>query len=46
MIALTNQQARLEAKEFAAWTPSKVGDLILVRDFQKDKHYGRKLDPI
>lgn len=28
----------------AQWTQPQVGDLVLVRDCEKDKHHGRKLD--
>ena len=44
LLALTNYQARLQAKARALWTPPKAGDLVLVRDFQKEKHHGRKLE--
>ena len=42
ILALTNNQAKLQAKTSALWTPPKAGDLVLVRDFQKEKHFGRK----
>ena len=44
-LALTNHHTRLQANATSAWTPPKVGDLVLVRDMQKEKQHGRKLDP-
>ena len=44
LLALTSNQARMQAKSSALWTPPKPGDLVLVRDFQKEKHFGRKLE--
>lgn len=26
------------------WTQPRVGDIVLVRDFEREKHHGRKLD--
>lgn len=45
ILALTEHQASLESKQSAAWTQPKPGDLVMVRDIQKDKQHGRKLDP-
>ena len=44
LMALTNQHACLRAEERAGWTPTKAGDLVLVRDFVKEKHHGRVID--
>ena len=45
ILSLANYQDRLQAKARAMWTPPKAGDLVMVRDFTKDKAHGRKLDP-
>ena len=37
---LTRQEGNTQAQ----WTQPRVGDLVLVRDFEGDKHHGRKLD--
>ena len=44
ILALTDHQAKQQSKASAIWTPPKPGDLVLVRDFQKEKHFGRKLE--
>ena len=44
VLALTNYQSRMEANATAAWTPPSQRDLVLVRDLQRDKDHGRKLD--
>lgn len=44
ILTLTNNQAKQQAKASALWTPPKLGDLVLVRDIQKEKHFGRKLE--
>ena len=45
ILSLANYQDRLQAKAKALWTSPKAGDLVMVRDFTKDKAHGRKLDP-
>lgn len=45
VLALTNHHTKLQARAQAAWTQPKPGDLVLVRDIQKEKQHGRKLDP-
>ena len=42
--SLSENHIRQERKTRAQWTQPRVGDLVLVRDFEKDKHHGRKLD--
>ena len=42
--SISENHTRQEEKTRAQWTQSRVGDLVLVRDFERDKHYGRKLD--
>ena len=42
--SISENHTRLEGKTRAQWTQPKVGDLVLVRDFERDKHHGRKLD--
>ena len=42
--SISENHTRQEGKTRAQWTKPRVGDLVLVRDFERDKHYGRKLD--
>lgn len=44
-LSLARHHNYLEAKQNAAWTSPQPGDLVMVRDLQKEKEYGRKLDP-
>ena len=39
-----DNQAKQQAKASALWIPPKPRDLVLVRDYQKEKHFGRKLE--
>ena len=36
--------SKLERQLRALWTPPRQGDLVMVRDFERDKAHGRKLD--
>ena len=42
--SISENHTRQEGKTRAQWTQPQVGDLVLVRDFERDKHHGRKLD--
>ncbi len=42
--SISENHTRQEKKTRAQWTKPQVGDLVLVRDFERDKHHGRKLD--
>ena len=42
--SISENHTRQEKKTRAQWTKPRVGDLVLVRDFERDKHHGRKLD--
>lgn len=44
VLALTNHHVRMEARATALWTKPSQGDLVMVRDLQRDKQHGRKLD--
>ena len=44
-MASADYQTRMQAKAKAFHEALKAGDLVLVRDIQKDKQHGRKLDP-
>ncbi|MCJ1461993.1 hypothetical protein MMC07_000593 [Pseudocyphellaria aurata] len=41
---VAENNTRREQKDAALWSKPEVGDLVLVRDFQRDKDHGRKLD--
>ena len=43
--SISENHTRQERKTRAQWTKPRVGDLVLVRDFERDKHHGRKLNP-
>lgn len=42
--SISENHTQQERKTRAQWTQPQVGDLVLVRDFERDKHHGRKLD--
>lgn len=42
--SISENHTRQEGKTRAQWTQPRVGDLVLVRDLERDKHHGRKLD--
>lgn len=42
--SISENHTRQEKETRAQWTKSQVGDLVLVRDFERNKHHGRKLD--
>ena len=42
--SISENHTQQEGKTRAQWTQPRVGDLVLVRDFERDKHHGRKLD--
>ncbi len=42
--SVSKNHTRQEKKTRAKWTKPQVGDLVLVWDFERDKHHGRKLD--
>ena len=44
ILALADYHERLQAKAKAIHKAPKAGDLVLVRDIQKDKQHSRKLD--
>lgn len=41
---MTRSNSIIEAKQRAVWEKPKVGDLVMVRDIERDKSHGRKLD--
>lgn len=43
-VNIATAHARWERSYNPQWTKSKPGDLVLVRDIQKDKQHGKKLD--
>lgn len=42
--SISENHTRQEGKTRAQWAQHRVGDLVLVRDFERDKHHGWKLD--
>lgn len=42
---MSQNNTTVEHKPKAMWEQPRVGDLVLVRDFTRDKAHGRKLDP-
>ena len=42
--ALAKHHSTIDNKQRALWTKPQPGDLVMVRDFQRDKDHGRKLD--
>ena len=42
--SISENHTRQEGIMRAQWTQPRVGDLVLVRDFERDKHHVRKLD--
>ena len=41
---ISENYTRQEEKTRAQWTKPRVGDQVLVRNFERDKHHWRKLD--
>ncbi len=42
--SISENHTRQERKTRAEWTKPRVGDWVLVRDFERDKHHRRKLE--
>lgn len=42
--SISENHTRQEGKPRAQWTQPRVGDLVLVRDFERDRHHGPELD--
>lgn len=45
ILTIVESQAISEAKVQQQQTKPMIGDLVLVKDFEQDKHHGKKLDP-
>lgn len=45
ILMIAKSQAISEAKMQQQQTKPMIGDLVLVKDFEQDKHHGKKLDP-